>query len=387
MQATYHKIHPNFKLNGISYTALELKEVGYNLTKEGKPFEQAIGVFLLNWLDDKPVIDVKTSGSTGKPKIITLQKQHMTNSALATAGFFGIQAGTTAFLCLPVDYIAGKMMLVRAVTLGLEIDYVTPSSNPLKKVLKNYDFAAMIPLQLKNSLEQVNQIKILIIGGAPLSSTLKNKVQDKVAAIFETYGMTETITHIAVKKVNDSNPTSDTLSGHTMKDRGKVAERSRSEIFTTLPHITLSTDNRDCLVIDAPRISSTTVVTNDLVNLQSPTQFKWLGRYDNIINSGGVKLVPEQIEKKLSSLISNRFFVCGLPDEKLGQKLVLVVEGNFDSGVLLESINAFGGLERFEVPKLVLTVSKFTESTNGKIQRSETLNTVYKPIKPAKPPY
>ncbi len=355
MQATYLKIHPKFKLNGVSYTSLQLKEVGCSLVREGEPFEQAIGDFLLNWLDDKSVVDVKTSGSTGKLKIIALQKQHMVNSALATANLFGLQEGTTALLCLPVDFIAGKMMLVRAMVSGFELDYVEPSSNPSGESLKNYDFAAMVPLQLENSLEQINKIKVLIVGGAPISSALLDKLQDKTTQIFETYGMTETITHIAIKKAN----------------------QGIENTFRTLPNVLVSKDDRNCLVINAPKISDVPVVTNDIVKLVSDTEFEWLGRYDNIINSGGVKLVPELIESKLAPLIENRFFVAGIPDEKLGQQLVLVVEGEINSEALLKKIKASAALDRFEIPKGVLTAPKFKETANGKILRGETWGLVY----------
>lgn len=369
MEPIYTKIHPKFRLNGVSYTVSALRKEAQNLIKEGMPFEQTLGSFLLNWLDPKSSIEVKTSGSTGKPKTIILQKRQMVASVLATAKFFGLQAGTTAFLCLPVDFIAGKMMLVRAMVSGLELDYVEPSSNPLSKISKNYDFGAMVPPQLENSLKQVDQIKILIVGGAALSTSLRAKVQDKATAIFETYGMTETITHIAVKKVNNLTTTSENLPA-------KVTERSRSELFRTLPHITLSADNRGCLVIEAPKISDTHIVTNDMVKIISETEFEWRGRYDNIINSGGIKLMPEEIECKLASVIENRFFVTGLPDEKLGQKLVLVIEGDFDSDKLLHRIKASAVLERFEIPKSVFFIPKFLDTETGKVNRKANLKLI-----------
>ncbi len=319
------------------------------------PFEQAIGSFLLNWLDARSTIEAKTSGSTGKPKTIVLQKRQMVASALATAKFFDLRAGSTALLCLPADFIAGKMMLVRAMVSGLDLDYVEPSSDPLNKISKNYGFGAMVPLQLENSLEQIDQVKTLIVGGTAISSTLKEKVQNKNCRVFETYGMTETITHIAVKKANHG------------------AERT----FKTLYGVLVSKDNRGCLVIDAPKISDVQIVTNDVVNLISETEFEWLGRYDNIINSGGIKLVPEQIEAKLAPILKNRFFVAGLPDEKLGQKSVLVVEGEIDLGELLQKINTVASLKRFELPKKIFTVTRFKETTNGKIDRGRTWTLVH----------
>ncbi|WP_425237325.1 AMP-binding protein [Ulvibacterium sp.] len=352
----YSDIHFRFKFNGFHPSVDELKEIGYSLIKEGALFEQAIGDFLLDWLDEKPDVKVKTSGSTGIPKSILLKKSQMVNSALATGDFFELEPGSSALLCLPCDFIAGKMMLVRAMVLGLELHYVEPSSNPLEYNTNSYDFCAMVPLQLEKSLGRLKRIRIVLVGGASVSNTLKKKVEHESTTIFETYGMTETITHIAVRKIHSAIPS-------------KIVETS----FQTLPGVTVSTDSRDCLVIDAPDVCDDKVITNDLVHLISKTEFIWLGRYDNVINSGGIKLIPEQIEAKLSQIITDRFFVAGLPDEKLGQKLVLLVEGETDTDYFLQEIISSGVLDKFEVPKAIYAVSKFSETDNGKILRHETL--------------
>ncbi|WP_158977608.1 AMP-binding protein [Cellulophaga sp. L1A9] len=355
MNLNYKYIHPDFKLNGISFSFEELKEVGYCLIKEGLSYEEPIGNFLLDWSNDEDDLEVSTSGSTGIPKKIRLQKQYMVNSAIATGSFFNLHGRNTALLCLPADYIAGKMMLVRAMILGLSLDYVTPNSNPLEGIFKIYDFSAMIPLQLENSLNKLNQIKILIVGGAKMSDTLKVAVQDKQSIVYETYGMTETITHIALKAVN-------------------YIENSTHDNFKALPEVVFKVDERGCLVINASNISDQEIVTNDLVQLISPTEFEWLGRYDSIINSGGVKLIPEKIESKLSKVIDVNFFVAGLPDEKLGQKLILLVEGEVDKGILLKKLQSLAGLDKFEIPKEIHSVASFVKTANGKIQRKKTLN-------------
>ncbi len=342
------EIHPKFKLNGKAYSSCQLKEVAHNLVKEGEAFEVFIGDFIIEWLSNSETVSVSTSGSTGKPKQIQLKKPQMVNSALATGSFFNLKAGNSALLCLPCNFIAGKMMLVRAMVLGLEIDYVEPDSSPLQEVSKVYDFAAMIPLQAQNSIEKLNLIDKLIIGGAPIGNELQTKLKNVKSSIYETYGMTETITHIAVKKIGEP-------------------------YFKALPKVTLKKDDRDCLVINAPKISNRKVIANDLVNLVSNQEFEWLGRYDTIINSGGVKLIPEQIEKKLKQIIHKRFFVAGIPDDKLGEKLVLLIEGEDDSERLLQSITSFGNLERFEIPKKVFTLSSFVETDTGKIRRLESL--------------
>ena len=286
---TSKNIHLAFQLNGISFSFEDLKEVAYSLIKEGKDFEVAIGNFLIDWVDDSEFIEVSTSGSTGVPKKIKLKKQHMVNSALATGKYFDLKPTHRALLCLPATYIAGKMMLVRAMVLGLHLEYVHPDSNPVQAIKGDYDFAAMIPLQLENSLLQMKHFKTLIIGGSPLSNRLISKIQTKKTRVYETYGMTETISHIAVKKVN-----------HAPK---------KASYFEALPNIELKIDDRNCLVIYAPEISEKEVITNDVVNLISASQFEWLGRFDTLINSGGVKLNPETIEAKLHTILLQGFLI------------------------------------------------------------------------------
>lgn len=342
------KVHPKFKLNGESYSNKKLQEVSNNLINSGNPFEVFIGDFIIEFLSNSEIVTVSTSGSTGMPKQIQLQKTRMVNSALTTANYFGLSEGNSALLCLPCNFIAGKMMLVRAMVLGLELDYVESNSNPLQKVSKKYDFAAMIPLQAQNSISKLKLVHKLIIGGAPIDNELKSKLKKIETSIYETYGMTETITHIAVRKIGFPN-------------------------FITLPGVTVEKDKRDCLVINAPKINNEKVVTNDLVELVSNKEFQWLGRFDTIINSGGVKLIPEQIEKKLKQIIQKRFFIAGIPDETLGEKLVLVIEGKVDNLKLITQISSVKSLSKFEVPKAILSLEKFIKSDNGKVLRTETL--------------
>lgn len=351
---TFDKVHLRFKLNGLYFDREELKEVAFSFVREGAPYEKSIGDFLMDWLNTKEHLFVRTSGSTGSPKVIRLNKQHMVNSAIATGDFFGISVGDTALHCLPTEFIAGKMMLVRAMILGLEIDLVEPTLNPLEGIKKQYDFSAMIPLQLKNSLNKINQVKKLIVGGAYVPKKLIDAVQNVDAEIFETYGMTETVTHIAAKKINH----------FTNKE-----EKSNS-YYELLPNIEISKDDRNCLVINAPNISEEPIITNDIVELKSDRQFEWIGRYDNVINSGGVKLIPELIEAKISGTIPNRFFVIGKEDNELGEKLVLVVEGNkLDKKMVTDTIKAIPSLDKYEIPKEIILVDKFRETENGKIIR------------------
>ena len=367
MTPNYKSIHEEFRLNGHSFSRQKLKDFAYSFTKEGEEFEQAIGHFLADWLDENDTIKVTTSGSTGAPKEISVKKGYMVNSALATGDFFNLDPGNNALLCLSGNYIAGKMMLVRAMVLGLHLDYFEPTSNPLSRNSKHYDFCAMVPLQLQNSTGHLDRIKTLIVGGAPISPLLRDKVQNTSCTIFETYGMTETITHIAVKQLNRL--TVDVTSSPSAKLRAGSLEMP----FKALPNVDFSMDNRACLIIHAPKVSNEPVITNDMVKLISNNEFEWLGRYDNVINSGGVKLFPEQIEKKLTDLVPNRFFVAELPDEALGRKLVLIVEGEIDSEDLLRRIGKSSSLEKYEVPKEIHLLRSFLETKTGKIRRKENV--------------
>ena len=233
-------------MNGTSFTKEVLKDAAYGFIKEGEPHERAIGDFLCDWLDGSPTLEVQTSGSTGTPKRIVLQKRQMMNSALATGEFFDLRPGNSALLCLSTDYIAGKMMLVRAMVLGLHLDTTEPVSNPLNGNDKEYDFGAMVPMQLQNSIQQIGQIKTLLVGGAPLSLSVKQELKNAASHVFETYGMTETVTHVAVKEI------------WTKLNPVKV-----SETFKALPKVMFATDTRNCLLINAPKVSNEQIITND----------------------------------------------------------------------------------------------------------------------------
>lgn len=344
----YKNIHNRFKINDFHFDKEALFQLAYSLIKEGQEHEKDLGVFLLDWLDDKETILLTTSGTTGVPKVISVKKESMVHSAIATGNFFNLHPQDKALLCLPARYIAGKMMIVRSMMLGLELDIMVPSSH-LDDLLphKKYDFVAIVPLQAENSLDKLHQFKKIIIGGAKVSDDLALKLKNIKSDIYETYGMTETITHIAAKKIGE-------------------------EFFNILEHVSISSDDRNCLVIDAPSISDEKVITNDIVEILNEKQFKWIGRYDNVINSGGIKLFPEQIEAKLASKISNRFFVTGQPDNILGSKVVLVLEGEkreIDSSI-------FNSLDKFERPKEVLFVSKFIETETKKVNRNQTLKKI-----------
>jgi O-succinylbenzoic acid--CoA ligase len=352
--------HTQFELQGQSFSSAE------GLIAFSKELSAEVSLFLKEWFNEKLYVEVKTSGSTGTPKVIQLPKKQMINSALATGDFFNLPEKTTALLCMSANFIAGKMMLVRALTLGWQLDIVEPSSNPLKNIDKKYDFSAMVPLQLNNSLNEIYKIKKLIIGGGAVSKELISKLQGIKNEVFATYGMTETITHIAIKKLNNYQ-----------------VENVEASHYKTLPNVLISTDKRGCLVINAPKISYEIVITNDLVELISETEFKWLGRFDTVINSGGIKLIPEQIEEKLSEIINQRFFVAGIPDIVLGEKLILIIE--FKSlkveslkVELFNRIKQLKQLNKYEIPKEIFVLDHFIVTETNKINRPKTLDLIAK---------
>ncbi|MEN8799174.1 MAG: AMP-binding protein, partial [Flavobacteriaceae bacterium] len=238
------KIHPEFRLNGLYCDRDALFEIGYSYIKEGEPYLRPIGDFLLDWLSDDPAIVVRTSGSTGPPKNITLTKKAMSSSAIATAEFLGLGSGCKSLLCLSAMHIAGKMMLVRALVLGWHLELVSPSSNPLLEAHGQYDFCAMVPLQLRNSLPYLDRIKTLVVGGAPIPGKDINSLHNVETRIYESYGMTETASHIALKYIN-----------------GPAAGENARVPFKKLSGVLLSQNNKDCLVIELPWDPMQTIIT------------------------------------------------------------------------------------------------------------------------------
>lgn len=350
----YTKVHLKFKLDTISYNYDDLMEVAYSYVKEGLSYQQELGQFLLDWLDTKDYVIVQTSGSTGKPKKIKIKKQAMVYSAIATGDFFNLTPGKKVLHCLPTNFIAGKMMMIRAIVLGLELDMVEPSSLPQIDYEKDYDFCAFTPMQLKNFAKYLKCIKTVIVGGGRVSNQIKELIKDKTPQVFETYGMTETVTHIAIKKLNNFD--------------GSDSDR----YFKTLPGIALSVDERDCLVIDAPKLAEEKIVTNDIVKINSENEFEWLGRFDNVINTGGIKVFPEEIEAKLQDEIPEQFFIASQEDDTLGEKVIMLIEG--DTRSLDKTI--FESLKNYEKPKEVFFVKNFIETNSGKIHRANTLKMI-----------
>mgnify|MGYP001161481629 FL=1 len=361
-------LESNIGLNAIAQWTAKLKPKGYQglgtgqlfsnnipsplsvnkgqLISKAYPMIKEVQSFISAWFSLEESFTLSTSGSTGKPKSIFIKKEWMKYSVELTRKTFGLERGHSALLCLPINYIAGKMMLVRSLQIGLDLTIVKPSLNPLKNIERSFDFIAMIPAQLENSLSKISKTNTVIVGGGRVGNPLLEKIKLIPTRIYETYGMTETLTHVAIKRINGMNKT---------------------EIFSALNGITFEKDDRDCLIINAKNINPNPIITNDMVELITKTTFKWIGRFDNIINSGGIKISPEVIEKKMSKIIKNRrFFIAALKDRHLGEKVILVIEGN--------KINiSYIDLDKFEKPKEIYFLPKFKESVSGKILRKQTL--------------
>ena len=302
--------------------------------------------FINEWYNDSLYITAHTSGSTGTPKKIQLLKQDMIESAIATCKYFGINESSTLVLPLSTNYIAGKMMIVRAIVSGAKLWIEEPSNTPIKNDYGQIDLLPIVPPQsdwLASDCKFSMNINNLIIGGGVLSDIQEKRLIQRGINAYATYGMTETCSHIALR--------------HIMTD-----------VYKTLPNITVSVDSRNCLIINAPNFSFKTVTTSDIVKLIDDTHFKWVGRYDNVINTGGIKVFPEEIEQKLNPIIHAPFFIHGRNNDKWGSCVVLYIESQpFNTNTLITQMHSI--LNKYSIPKEIIFVSQFIRTESGKIKR------------------
>lgn len=329
------------------------------------PYNQELFDFINEWESSNSFITVQTSGSTGSPKSIQVRKEQMINSAKISCEFFNLKKGDATLLCLPLSYIAGKMMVVRSIVADLELLPVSPVGNPLKYLDEKIDFAAMTPMQVYNTLhdpielERLKQIPKLIIGGGPITLALSERLKDLPNEIYATYGMAETLSHIALRRLN-----------------GECI----SEYYTPLPGVTVSLNKGlNTLSIKAPNVCDTVINTNDLAEVLPDGRFRILGRIDNVVNSGGIKIHIEDLEDKIFSLFSDRTFVfTSQSDHKLGERLVLLIEKDPDMDVdvhvdvydeTLEKL-FLRFIPKYHLPKKVYFVEKIPRTHSDKIDRS-----------------
>ena len=315
--------------------------------------------FLEEWNNPSPYVHVQTSGSTGTPKPMLVEKQRMLNSARITCDFLGLREGDTALLCMSLDYIAGKMMVVRSIERGLKLTTVEPSGHPLSTPHSPLDFAAMVPMQVYNTLqvaeecERLKQIRHLIIGGGAIDDALASALRTFPNHVWSTYGMTETLSHIALRRLN-----------------GPEA----SEWYTPFPSVKVSLNEDSCLVIDAPLVCPSRLVTNDIAELSSGTvpnmKFRILGRKDNVICSGGIKIQIETVERQLRPHLQAPFLITKRPDAKYGEAVVLLTEGTVPEAkeVCLRI------LPKYHQPRVYLHVDQIPLTATGKAARKEAEN-------------
>ncbi len=332
--------------------------------------EQAALDFCCEWLSPAQSFMVDTSGSTGVPKSIALSRTQMCASVHATAAALELLSGMRSLVCLPVHAIAGRMMLVRGLELGLAMTLVEPAANPLAALPADaaIDFAAFVPLQLETLLAgperaRVDAMHAVLVGGGPINRALAEAIAPLHAPIYHTYGMTETATHVALRR----------LSGP-----------AGSNTFIPLPGVALRLDARGSLAIQGPMTEGGWVQTNDLVNLHNDGSFVWLGRLDNVVNTGGIKVHIEPLEAVLETLLpellggawdGRRFAIAAQPDARLGQMVVLLLEGaswpDDVQGTLLRALRE--RLGPYEAPRVLHYADRFAETSTGKIDRAATL--------------
>lgn len=297
-------------------------------------------------------LEVKTSGTTGKRKTLIVTKSQMHLSAKGTLGYFDLKKGNSILLSLSCDFIAGKMMVVRAIIGSLNLFIAEPCSDPSKYFFQKFDFVPLVPLQVKALIKSgaISNIHKLLVGGGKADDLLVKDLKSFNVLVFESFAMTETLSHFAIKK---------------------IAPREE-EWFKTIDGFKLDTNKKGELIIQENPISGDQLVTKELVKLKSDSEFKWLGRSDNIVNSGGIILIPEEIENKLSKLISKEFVVTGIPDDKFGEKIVLVLQ----EPIQLELKVLNKRLSKFEKIKAKFILSSFPKTESGKIKRKEVIELI-----------
>lgn len=354
-----------FNISFLSLTASEIREAANqklalnNLSE----WERDIWTFTEAFLNAKNnTFSVLTSGSTGKPKLIKLSRKQLEVSATATINFFNLQKGNSALLAIPASKIGGKMMIVRSVMAQLNLSCVPLSANPFNgiKLNEKFDFAPLTPMQLFSGMsdvstsKKVENLNAVLLGGGEVSNLLFSKVQLLKAPVFHSYGMTETASHIALRRLNGENA---------------------QPYFETLPNVSIALDERNCLQIKAPQFSKAAIATNDIVKILSANKFEWIGRFDNTINSGGVKIQSEAVEAKLFSSLKFRFFIAGVKDDALGEKVIIAAERNLMNEKELVKFKELLSekLSKYEYPKQIVFIHKFRETDTGKIQRKESL--------------
>ena len=316
-------------------------------------FLQDLEAFLQEWQNDEPTVWVQTSGSTGTPKPMQVEKMRMEASARLTCSFLGLKEGDSALLCMPLQYIAGKMVVVRSLVAGLNLIPVTPSGHPLKDMKEAPTIAPMIPMQGYNTLQvpeeraKLMEIKHLIIGGGAIDDSLANELKSFPNHVWSTYGMTETLSHIALRRLNGTDA---------------------SDWYTPFDNVRIRLSEEGTLIIHAPNVCAEELTTNDIAEINEEGKFRILGRKDNTINSGGVKIQIEQVESRLKKHINTPFLISARKDAKFGEIVVLI----YNKVANEENIRRIceSELPTYWVPKAYIAVVDHPMSGSGKPDRA-----------------
>lgn len=298
-----------------------------------------------------------TSGTTGPPKHFTIPKRDLVASSRLTGTTFNLMPGDRVLHCLPAQYVAGKMMLVRAFALGLDIHFINPRGSVLDnlKVDDRFRFTAMVPLQLHRAIQEdrarvERQFEMILLGGGPASDALLDDIRKLDVQVFQSYGSTETVTHVAIRRINGPAP---------------------DDLFTAIGDCHFARDPRGCLVVYTPHLTTKQHVTNDLVELIDDTHFRWLGRIDNVILSGGKKIFPEQLEAKTAGVVPYPHYFTPVPDPVLGQAVMLVLETELPQEQVLPEVmeKLMTLLHPHEWPRRVQALRSIHRTESGKIIR------------------
>ena len=324
-------------------------------------FAQVAFAFCRDWMTGQETFTQQTSGSTGAPKLQVLSRTQMEASAAATGAFFGITTHSHLLCCLNPAFIAGKMLLVRAMVWDCPITLVEPSANPLQGLEEQFSFIALVPLQVEAALAEEKSRKLLqsiphvLIGGAALPHKIQQELVQQGIQAWQSFGMTETVSHIALAQIGEGDL-----------------------VYQALPGVAIGINEQHCLWIQSEMSGTERIQTNDTIELRSKNTFAWLGRADFVVNSGGIKFFPEQLERRIAPLLEEicpgcAYFLFGEKDSRLGEQLVLYVEGTAEEKRRLALEAGLGQiLGKYEVPKKIYFKAAFAYTPTKKINRPAT---------------
>jgi O-succinylbenzoic acid--CoA ligase len=357
-------------LNGRSFRYAEIQQYPFHSHTDVNGYEAKILDFCRQWLNGTLEFGLRTSGSTGTPQLIQMRRRQFEASARRTCEYLGLGPGDRELVCLNCEFVGGLMMLVRGLDQNMHLTIVEPHADPLALVPPEatFDFASFVPLQLRTLLDHghaphLDQMKAILVGGATVDSSLEKAIQQLQVPVYHTYGMTETASHIALRRINGPDA---------------------SPYYRVLPGIHVAQDERGCLTVRADVTDDQLITTNDQVRLLDPHTFEWLGRADFVINSGGVKVQAEKVEQVLEvalaelGLPSRRTFVAGQPDPRLGEQVTAFLEGEplpDEESQRLQHLLA-ERLDRYESPRRFIYVPQFQTTATGKIDRLTTVRSL-----------